>query len=121
MDRKRRPTIVVALLAGSLLVPAASWAALIPSKAAPAAPVPERDADLETIKQVLARGDVARALTERGLAADEVENRLARLSDEDVRSLASHVEQVQAAGDVPHYIWVLLGIFLAVSILVMIF
>lgn len=120
MDRKCRLTLVAVLLAGCFLAPGATWASLIPSKAEPAPP-PARDADVETIRQVLARGEVARALAARGLAADEVEGRLARLSDEDVRSLASHVEQIQAAGDVPRYIWILLGIFLAVSILVMIF
>jgi hypothetical protein len=118
MERKR-PRIAAAVAAAlCLLSPVASWAAAIPSKAEAA---PTRAADLAQIMDVLARQEVARALVERGLAGDQVEERLARLSDEDLRSLASNVDQIQAAGEVPRYIWILLGIFLAVSILVMIF
>jgi hypothetical protein len=98
-----------------MLSPVASFAAAIPSKAEAS---PTRDADLAQIRDVLARQEVARALADRGLASEEVEERLARLSDEDLRALA---EQIQAAGAVPEYIWILLGVFLAVSILVMVF
>jgi hypothetical protein len=51
----------------------------------------------------------------------EIQQRLTRLSDEDLHRLATNLDQVQAAGNVPQYIWILLAIFLAVSILVMIF
>jgi hypothetical protein len=101
-----------------MLSPVASFAAAIPSKAEAS---PTRDADLAQIRDVLARQEVARALADRGLASEEVEERLARLSDEDLRALAGNVEQIQAAGAVPEYIWILLGVFLAVSILVMVF
>ena len=117
MDRKTA-RLAAAVAAVCLLSPVTTWGAAIPSKADEA---PTRDADLAQIRDVLARQEVARALTDRGLASDEVGRRLARLSDEDLRSLASNVEQIQAAGEVPHYIWILLGIFLAVSILVMVF
>lgn len=117
MDLKRQ-RLGAALAAIVVFSAVNGWAAAIPSKAEEA---PTRDADLAQIGDVLARQDVARALTERGLPSEEVGQRLARLSDEDVRSLARNVEQIQAAGDVPQYIWILLGIFLAVSILVMIF
>ena len=66
---------------------------------------------------VLARGDVAKALAARGLAPHEVEQRLAQLSDEDLRSLAANVDQIQAAGDVPQYIWILLAVLIVVIIL----
>jgi hypothetical protein len=104
----------MALTAVLLLAPASSRASAIPSRAAAAD-------DVRKVQDALARNEVARVLVERGLGADEVQERLARLSDEDLRSLAANVEQIQAAGQVPHYIWVLLGIFLAVSILVTIF
>ena len=42
---------------------------------------------------------------------------LAQLSSEDVRRLAANLEQVQAAGSVPEYVWILLAAFLAVSTL----
>ena len=53
-----------------------------------------------------------------GLSTDEVESRLAKLSDEDIRHLASNLDQIQAAGEqVPEYIWWLAGGLLAVLIL----
>jgi hypothetical protein len=70
---------------------------------------------------VLARQEVAQALAAQGIAREDVERRLAELTPEDLRSLARNVDQVQAAGNVPNYIWILLGIFLAVSILLAVF
>jgi hypothetical protein len=60
-------------------------------------------------------------LSARGLLPSDVERRLAQLSDEDLRSLASNLNQIQAAGDVPHYIWVLLAVAIVVWILVTLF
>lgn len=79
-----------------------------------------RAADIARVGDALARDEVARALAAHGLSAAEVDERLGRLSDADLQRLAANVDQVQAAGQVPNYIWVLLGIFLAVSIIVMI-
>jgi len=102
---------------------------LAPPPPAPAEPIPSRpedapatrEDDLGRVRDVLARDEVARALAAHGLAAEEVERRLAQLSDEDLRSLAGNVDQIQAAGSVPNYIWILLAIFLAVSILAIVF
>jgi hypothetical protein len=116
--KRRRQRLAAALAAVCLSSPVTTWAAAIPSKGEEA---PTRAADLARIQDVLARQEVARALADRGLPADEVQQRLARLSAEDLRSLAANVDEIQAAGEVPHYIWILLGVFLAVSILVMIF
>ena len=107
--------LAVALLLGST-APAA--AERIASRTDPAAEA--RSADLARVSDALAQAGVARALAAQGLSAQEVEDRLGRLSDEDVRRLAANLEQVRAAGAVPNYIWILLGIFLAVSIIVMI-
>ena len=108
--------LAVALLLLGSTAPAA--AERIASRTDPAAEA--RSADLARVSDALAEAGVARALAAQGLSASEVEDRLGRLSDEDVRRLAANVEQVQAAGTVPKYIWILLGIFLAVSIIVMI-
>ncbi len=65
---------------------------------------------------------MADALESYGLSTDEVESRLARLSDEDFRHLASTLDQIQAAGEeVPEYVWWLAGGLLAVLILAAIF
>lgn len=103
-----------------LTLPAGAGAEVLPSKAE-AAPESGGRSDLARVQSVLARQEVALALAAHGLRQEEVEQRLAELSPEDLRSLAANVDQVQAAGSVPNYIWVLLGIFLAVSILVAVF
>jgi len=109
-------TLSVAFLLGWALPAAAER---IASRAE--SPAAGRAADLARVSDVVARDEVAQALAAHGLTAEEVENRLVRLSDEDLRRLAANLDQVQAAGNVPNYIWILLGIFLAVSILAMIF
>jgi hypothetical protein len=111
----------ISILALSILVvlPVAAAAGPIPSKTESASP--DAASDLARVQTVLARQEVAQALVAHGLRPDEVDQRLAQLSPEDLRSLAAHVDQVQAAGNVPNYIWILLGIFLAVSIIIAVF
>jgi len=116
-DRLRTRRLMVLLGVLLLAWPLAASAALIPSKEADAPVAHSRQADLEQVGAVLARGEVAKALSSRGLAPREVEQRLAQLSDEDLRSLAANVDQIQAAGDVPQYIWILLAVLIVVIIL----
>jgi len=120
MDMRRTRWIVLllslAFLVGSSLPAAADR---IPSKADD--PSAMRATNLARVSDVTARVEVAQALAAHGLTPLEVEDRLGRLSDEDLSRLAANLEQVQTAGRVPEYIWILLGIFLAVSILAMIF
>jgi hypothetical protein len=108
-------------LCGTLLLAAALPAAAerAPSRADDAAA--SRGRDLAQLRSLAARGDVARALVAQGLRTDEVEARLARLSDEDLRRLAAHLDQVQAAGNVPNYVWIALAVFLVVSTLAIVF
>ena len=80
-----------------------------------------RPADLAHVRAALAHPEVAQALAAQGLSAAEVEGRLAQLSREDLQRLAANLEQVQAAGNVPDYVWILLAAFLAVSTLAIIF
>jgi len=113
-DRLRTVLLGVLLLAW----PLAASAAVIPSKEADVPVARSRQADLEQVGAVLARDEVARALSSRGLAPREVEQRMAQLSDEDLRSLAANVDQIRAAGgDVPQYIWILLAVLIVVIIL----
>jgi hypothetical protein len=102
-----------------LAPPLPAVASVIPSRAGDA--TVSRETDLAQVRDALARDDVAKALAGHGLRAEEVQQRLDRLSDEDLRSLAGNLDQIQAAGNVPEYIWILLGIFLALTILFMVF
>jgi hypothetical protein len=118
MDGRRLGQL--ALLLTVTLGLAASPAAAEPIASRPDAPTATRDADLAKLSGALARDGVRQALEARGLTPAEAEARLARLSEADLQRLAANVDQVQAAGAVPQYIWILLAVFLAVSIIVMI-
>ncbi|HXY41648.1 MAG TPA: PA2779 family protein [Vicinamibacteria bacterium] len=117
--RERRAWAVTVVLLLALATP--SLAAPIPSKAAAAAPVRSVQADRAAIEAWLARDEVSRALAAHGLRPDEVRSRVAQLSAEDVSTLAGHLDQIQAAGEVPKYIWILLAILIGVTIIVTIF
>jgi len=115
-----RPVVLGSVLAALLLpafFPTPARAGSLPSRSQERSASDAAAADRARIEGVLARQEVAVALAAHGLAPEDVERRLADLSPEDLRTLALNVDQVQAAGNVPNYIWILLGIFLAVSIL----
>jgi ParB-like chromosome segregation protein Spo0J len=80
-----------------------------------------RPASLAHVREALSRAEVARALEAQGLSVGEVEQRLTQLSAEDLQRLAANLDQIQAAGRVPDYVWILLAVFLAVSTLAIIF
>ena len=120
MGAKRPRRLLAGLLVALVLTPCVPASAeRIGSRGEDASA--SREADLAHVRDVLARDAVAKALAAHGLPPGDVEQRLARLSDEDLRGLAGNLDQIQAAGNVPEYIWILLAIFLAVSILAMIF
>jgi Family of unknown function (DUF6627) len=116
-----RQTLRLGVAFAALTLVAAPYvrAGVIPSKGEEAVPA-TRARDLQNVRELLARDEVGKALAAHGLSADEVDQRLDRLSDQDLRALAANIDQIQAAGDVPKYIWILLAIFLAVSIIVLI-
>jgi hypothetical protein len=78
-------------------------------------------ARLAQVREALGQAEVANALAAQGLSAGEIERRLTQLSAEDLQRLAANLEQIQAAGNVPNYVWILLAAFLAVSTLAIIF
>jgi hypothetical protein len=117
-------TRLVSLTLAALLTlsqPGVCLAGTIPSKATDTPGASSRQADIAQLRDAVARNEVGKALSARGLLPNDVEKRLAQLSDDDLRSLASHLNQIQAAGDVPHYIWVLLAVAIVVWILVTLF
>jgi len=117
MKRLHRLVVLLTLALGiGAVVPTS--AERIASK--PDAPAEARASDLARVTDAAGAGEVRLALGALGLSPSEVDARLAKLSDEDLRRLAGNLDQVQAAGAVPQYIWILLAIFLAVSIIVMI-
>lgn len=56
----------------------------------------QRDADLATVNAALARDEVRAKLSEMGVQPEQVETRLAALTDAELRSLASDMESAPA-------------------------
>ena len=111
-----RPVALVALIAVLLAgVVAPAQALPTPSKTAPDQTLAERAADLAALDAVLAQDQVQEVLAAQGLTRDEVNLKLAQLSPEELGSLASQAEQLQAAGQ-PMYVWVLLAVLIVVAI-----
>jgi len=112
-----RPVALVALiavlLAGVLAPPA--QALPTPSKTAADQTLAERAADLAALDAVLGHEQVQEVLAAQGLTRDEVNLKLAQLSPEEIGSLASQAEQLQAAGQ-PMYVWVLIAVLIVVAI-----
>lgn len=118
--RARLRRLVTVMLTAIVLLPAMpAFAERIASRGEDS--TASRPADLVQVREALSRAEVASALAAQGLSAGEVERRLARLSAEDLQRLAANLDQIQAAGSVPEYVWILLAVFLAVSTLAIIF
>jgi hypothetical protein len=58
-----------------------------------------RAADLATVSSALAREQVRAQLGEMGVAAAQVDSRLAALTDEELRTLAGQIESLPAGAD----------------------
>ncbi|HVR42793.1 MAG TPA: PA2779 family protein [Thermoanaerobaculia bacterium] len=90
-----------------------------PSKTAADQTVTARQADLTTVRSALEIERVAGALEAQGFTAEQIDSRVAALSDDDLRALARNVEQIQAAGlSQEQWMWVGVGA-LAVLLLIL--
>ena len=115
---KRNALITVMALA-LILAAAPAFAGPVPSKTADAQTLAARDADLAKVSSVLEISAVVAALEAQGFTAEQVESRIAALSNEDLSSLASNIDQIQAAGlTQDEWMWVGVGA-LAVLLLIL--
>jgi hypothetical protein len=127
MARRARRGRIVATVFSLLWIASSAFASPIPSKAtAPASAIAQDSpdasrADRAAIQASLDRREVADALAAHGLSRHEVELRVAQLSPQDLSALAAHLNQIQAAGNVPNYIWILLAILIGVTIVATVF
>jgi hypothetical protein len=114
---KRFYSVVVVLLALAIAVP--SFAAPMPSKTAANQSLDSRAADLALVRDVAANGEVAKVLAARGFTQDEVNQRLAQLSPQDLHQLAQNLDSLQAAGLTrQEWIWVGLGALAALILVI---
>src|SRR5438445_750793 len=95
-----------------------SFAAPVPSKTAANQSLATRDADLALVRDVAANEQVATVLASHGFTQEQVNQKLAQLSPQDLHQLAQNLNQLQAAGLTPQeWTWILIG---AVAVLIII-
>jgi predicted exporter len=91
----------------------------MPSKTAANQSLATRDADLAMVRGVFASEPVAQALAAHGFTQEQVNDRLAQLSQQDLHQLAQNMNQLQAAGW-SHTQWMWIGIGIgAVAVLLL--
>ncbi|HVR44282.1 MAG TPA: PA2779 family protein [Thermoanaerobaculia bacterium] len=99
-----------AVLALVLLIANPALGGMVPSKTAENQSLDTREADLAAIDQVVSMEGVSEALAAHGFTKDEIDSRLANLSNEDLRSLSQNLQQIQAAGiTTQQWTYVLIG------------
>lgn len=99
------------------VVPA--FAGPVPSKTAVDQSIASRDADLTLVQSFAQREDVARVLEAQGFSKDQIDSKIANLSDSDLNNLAQNLNEIQAAGLTrEQWIWVGVGALAALLIVV---
>ena len=77
------------------------------------------DADLSFVRNVAANEQVARVLAANGFTQEEVNQRLAQMSSQDLHQLANNLDQLQAAGLTrQEWIWIGIGALAALILIV---
>src|SRR5437667_374250 len=96
-----------------------SFAGPTPSKTAANQSVASRDADLALVRNVAANEQVAAVLASHGFTQEQVNQKLAQMSQQDLHQLARNLDQLQAAGLTrQEWLWVLIGAVAALIIII---
>ena len=113
----RRLIFVVALVLTLAAIPA--FAGPVPSKTASNQSIETRAADLALVRDVAANDQVANVLRANGFTQDEVNQRLAQMSPQDLHQLAQNLDQLQAAGlTKQEWIWISIGAIAALILVI---
>ena len=108
---------VVALLLTLAAMPA--LAGPVPSKTAANQSLDSREADLALVRSVAANEQVAAVLSANGFTQEQIDQRLAQMSSQDLHQLAQNLEQLQPAGLTrQEWIWVGIGALAALILVV---
>ena len=109
--------IVLILVVAFAAVPA--FAGPVPSKTAANQSLDQRSADIAVVRDVLSHDEVAKALEARGFTREQVDQKLAQLSPQDLHQLAQNLDQLQAAGLTrQEWLWVALGAIAALVLVI---
>jgi hypothetical protein len=107
------------VLALVLIAAVPAFAGPVPSKTATNQSIDSRDADLALVRSVAANEQVANALRANGFTQEQVNQRLAQLSPQDLHQLAQNVNQLQAAGlTKQEWIWIGVGAIAALILVI---
>jgi ribosomal silencing factor RsfS len=110
-------TIILLALAALIAVP--SFAAPAPSKAVANQSIDSRAMDLAVVRDVVANAQVAAVLAAHGLTQEQVNQKVAALSNQDLHQLAQNIDQLQAAGlTQQQWIWIGIGALVVLIIAV---
>ena len=108
---------VVALLLTLAAIPA--FGGPVPSKTAENQSLETRDADLTVVRSVAANEQVAAVLTAHGFTQEQIDQRLAQMSPQDLHQLAQNLEQLQPAGLTrQEWIWIGIGALAALILVI---
>ena len=108
---------VVALLFVFAAIPA--LAGPVPSKTAANQSLDSRDADLAMVRAVAANEQVSAVLTANGFTQEQIEQRLAQMSPQDLHQLSQNLEQLQPAGLTrQEWIWIGIGALAALILVI---
>ena len=113
----RSVLFLVVVLMTLLAIPA--LAGPVPSKTAENQSLDSRAADLTVVRDVTANDQVAAVLTANGFTPEQVNQRLAQMSPQDLHQLAQNLEQLQPAGLTrQEWIWIGIGALAALILIV---
>jgi hypothetical protein len=113
----KKTLFVLFILVAIAAVPA--FAGPMPSKTAANQSLDSRAADLALVRDVAANQQVAQVLAEHGFTQDQVNQRLAQLSPQDMHQLAQNLQQLQAAGLTrQEWTWVGIGALAALILVI---
>lgn len=108
---------VLALVLTFAAVP--MFAGPVPSKTAANQSIDSRDADLALVRSVAANEQVASALRDQGFTQEQVDQRLAQMSAQDLHQLAQNLDQLQAAGlTKQEWLWIAVGAIAALILII---
>ena len=108
---------VVALLLTLAAIPA--FAGPVPSKTAANQSLDSRDADLTVVRSIAANEQVSAVLSAHGFTQEQIDQRLAQMSPQDLHQLAQNLEQLQPAGlTKQEWIWIGIGALAALILVI---
>jgi hypothetical protein len=105
------------LIVAVAAVPA--FAGPVPSKTAVNQSLDSRDADLQVIREVVSNENIKSVLAANGFTPEEVDQKLAQMSAQDLQQLSSNLEQLQPAGLTrQEWIWIGIGALAALILVI---